>query len=194
MPPRFDPGPNPYGPPPICLGALGPVMTRTAAEVADGLLVMPFKSVRHYRERTLPAIEEGLDRAGRHAADLAIYPQVIVGTGRTPDELAAASRGVRRPARLLRIHARLPPVLDVEGWGDLQPELNALSKVGEYAAMAELIDDKMLKTLAVHGTPEECAAEIVDRFGAYSDRVCCYFRATRFGTGTSPISSRRCGS
>ncbi len=41
--------------------------------------------------------------------------------------------------------------------------------------MAELIDDKMLTTLAVHGTPEECAAEIVDRFGAYSDRVCCYF-------------------
>ncbi|GBF14275.1 phthiodiolone/phenolphthiodiolone dimycocerosates ketoreductase [Rhodococcus sp. Br-6] len=175
MPPTFDPGPNPYGPPPICLGALGPVMTRTAAEVADGLLVMPFNSVRHYRERTLPAIEEGLDRAGRHAADLAIYPQVIVGTGRTPDELAAASRGVRS---LLAFYGSTPayrPVLDVEGWGDLQPELNALSKVGEYAAMAELIDDKMLTTLAVHGTPEECAAEIVERFGAYSDRVCCYF-------------------
>ena len=28
MPPNFSPGPNPYGPPPVLLGALGPVMTR----------------------------------------------------------------------------------------------------------------------------------------------------------------------
>ena len=175
MPPTFDPGPNPYGPPPICLGALGPVMTRTAAEVADGLLVMPFNSVRHFRERTLPAVEEGLARSGRTAADLAIYPQVIVGVGRTPEELEAASRGVRG---LLAFYGSTPayrPVLEVEGWQDLQPELNALSKHGEYAAMTDLIDDKMLATIAVHGTPEQCAAEIVARFGDHADRVCCYF-------------------
>ncbi|WP_430331162.1 TIGR03617 family F420-dependent LLM class oxidoreductase [Rhodococcus sp. ACT016] len=175
MPPTFDPGPNPYGPPPICLGALGPVMTRTAAEVADGLLVMPFNSVRHFRERTLPAVEEGLARGGRTATDLAIYPQVIVGVGRTPEELAAASRGVRG---LLAFYGSTPayrPVLEVEGWEELQPTLNALSKQGEYAAMTDLIDDKMLATLAVHGTPEECAAEIVARFGDHADRVCCYF-------------------
>lgn len=175
MPPTFDPGPNPYGPPPICLGALGPVMTRTAAEVADGLLVMPFNSVRHFRERTLPAVAEGLDRGGRTAADLAIYPQVIVGVGRTPDELEAASRGVRG---LLAFYGSTPayrPVLEVEGWADLQPTLNALSKQGGFAAMTDLIDDKMLATLAVHGTPEQCAAQIVARFGDHADRVCCYF-------------------
>ena len=63
MPPTFVPGPLKWGPPPVLLGALGPVMTRTAAEVADGLLVMPFHSHRHVRERTLPAIEEGLPGA-----------------------------------------------------------------------------------------------------------------------------------
>lgn len=175
MTPTFDPGPNPYGPPPICLGALGPLMTRTAAEVADGLLVMPFNSVRHFRERTLPAVEEGLERGRRSRADLAIYPQVIVGTGRTPEELDAASRGVRG---LLAFYGSTPayrPVLEVEGWADLQPRLNALSKQGEFAAMTDLIDDTMLATLAVHGTPEECAAQIVARFGAHADRVCCYF-------------------
>src|SRR6478736_7234669 len=49
MPPTFVPGPNPYGPPPVLLGALGPEMTRTAAGVADGLLVMPFHSHNHFR-------------------------------------------------------------------------------------------------------------------------------------------------
>ncbi|MFM1728768.1 TIGR03617 family F420-dependent LLM class oxidoreductase [Prescottella soli] len=175
MPPTFDPGPNPYGPPPICLGALGPLMTRTAAEVADGLLVMPFNSVRHFRERTLPAVEEGLERGRRSREDLAIYPQVIVGVGRTPEELDAASRGVRG---LLAFYGSTPayrPVLEVEGWADLQPRLNALSKQGEFAAMTDMIDDTMLATLAVHGTPEECAAQIVARFGDHADRVCCYF-------------------
>ncbi|SEL53803.1 TIGR03617 family F420-dependent LLM class oxidoreductase [Rhodococcus maanshanensis] len=175
MPPTFDPGPNPYGPPEICLGALGPLMTRAAAEVADGLLVMPFNSARHFRERTLPAIEEGLEIGGRSRSDLAIYPQVIVGTGRTPEELDAAARGVRR---LLAFYGSTPayrPVLEVEGWADVQPELNVLSKRGDVAAMTELIDATMMTTLAVHGTPEQCAAEIVARFGDHADRVCCYF-------------------
>ncbi|WP_027502399.1 TIGR03617 family F420-dependent LLM class oxidoreductase [Rhodococcus sp. UNC363MFTsu5.1] len=175
MPPTFDPGPNPYGPPEICLGALGPLMTRAAAEVADGLLVMPFNSARHFRERTLPAIEKGLEIGGRSRSDLAIYPQVIVGTGRTPEELDAAARGVRR---LLAFYGSTPayrPVLEVEGWADVQPELNVLSKRGDVAAMTELIDATMMTTLAVHGTPEQCAAEIVARFGDHADRVCCYF-------------------
>lgn len=175
MPPTFDPGPNPFGTPQICLGALGPMMTRVAAEVADGLLVMPFNSAKHFQERTRPAIAEGLERAGRDAADLSIYPQVVVATGRTPEELEAAATGARR---LLAFYGATPayrPVLDVEGWGDLQPELHDLSKRGQVAAMTELIDQRMLETLAVYGTPEECAAAIVARFGAYADRICCYF-------------------
>jgi hypothetical protein len=33
----------------------------------------------------------------------------------------------------------------------------------------------MVETLAVRGTPEECAAELARRFGYVADRVCCYF-------------------
>lgn len=178
MPPTFVPGPNPFGPPPILLGALGPVMTRTAAEVADGLLVMPFHSHRHFHERTLPAVAEGLARADRSPADFQVFPQAIVAMGRTEEELDAARAGVRG---LLAFYGSTPsylPVLEVEGWADLQPELNRLSKTGDVAAMMSLVDDTMLARLAVTGTPEECAAEIARRFGGVpgvADRVCCYF-------------------
>lgn len=177
MPPTFVPGPNPYGPPPVLLGALGPLMTRTAAEVADGLLVMPFHSHRHFRERTLPAVAEGLALAGRSAADFAVHPQAIVAMGRTEAEVAAARAGVRA---LLAFYGSTPayrPVLEVEDWAELQPELNRLSKTGDVAAMTALVDDTMLTTLAVAGTPEECAAEIHRRFGDVPgvERVCCYF-------------------
>lgn len=173
MPPTFVPGPNPYGAPPVLLGALGPLMTRTAAEVADGLLVMPFNSLRHFRERTMVAVGEGLELGGRES--VAIYPQAITAMGRTPDEQAAADLGVRG---LLAFYGSTPayrPVLDVEGWGDLQPELNALSKTGDVLAMMELVSDEMISTIAVRGTPEECAAELQRRFGDVAQRVCCYF-------------------
>ncbi|WP_280421167.1 TIGR03617 family F420-dependent LLM class oxidoreductase [Nocardia carnea] len=173
MPPTFVPGPNPYGAPPVLLGALGPVMTRTAAEVADGLLVMPFHSHRHFRERTLPAVAEGMKQAGR--TEFPLYPQVIVAMGRSADELTAACTGVRG---LLAFYGSTPayrPVLDVEGWGDLQPELNALSKSGDIMKMFDRISDPMVDALAVRGTPEECAAEITRRFADVTDRVCCYF-------------------
>jgi probable F420-dependent oxidoreductase len=173
MPPTFVPGPNPYGAPPVLLGALGPLMTRTAAEVADGLLVMPFNSLRHFRERTMVAVGEGLELGGRES--VAIYPQAITAMGRTPDEQAAADLGVRG---LLAFYGSTPayrPVLDVEGWGDLQPELNALSKTGDVLAMMELVSDEMISTIAVRGTPDECAAELQRRFGDVAERVCCYF-------------------
>ena len=175
MPPTFVPGPNPYGPPPVLLGALGPLMTRTAAEVADGLLVMPFHSHTHLQQRTLPAIDEGLGRRAENAGDFAIYPQAICAIGRTEEELAAATLGVRG---LLAFYASTPAyksVLDVEGWGDIQPELNALSKTGDIAAMMDLITDEMVSTIGIRGIPEECAAEMQRRFGAFADRVCTYF-------------------
>jgi probable F420-dependent oxidoreductase len=174
MTPAFNPGPNPYGVPKILVGALGPKMNEMAAEVADGILVMPFNSGRHMRERTVPAIERGLATAGRTLADLEITVEVIVGVGRNDEELAAAM-GVRN---LLAFYGSTPsyrPVLDVEGWGDLQPELNALSKRGEWQQMAGLITDDLVSTIAVHGTPAECAAEIVARYGDWATRVCAYF-------------------
>ena len=175
MAPNFNPGPNPFGPPPVLVGALGPRMTEMAAEVADGVLVMPFNSARHLAERTRPAIERGLAQGVRAADEVEVICEVIVCAGRTDEQLAAATRGVKG---LLSFYGSTPsykPVLDVEGWGDLQPELNRLSKQGEWATMSTLIDDDVLRTIAVQGTPEECGREIVERFGAISSRVCCYF-------------------
>jgi len=175
MTPYFDPGPNPYGPPPVLVGALGPRMTEIAAEVADGLLVMPFNSERHLRERTVPAIMRGRATGGRARGDLEIIAEVIVATGRTDQELTEAAAGAKT---LLAFYGSTPsyrPVLEVEGWGDLQPELRAMSKRGEWQQMTDLIDDAMLNKLAVWGTPAECALRIVERFGWLADRICCYF-------------------
>jgi probable F420-dependent oxidoreductase len=175
MPPNFNPGPNPYGRPPVLMGALGPVMTRTAAELADGLLVMPFNSTRHFAERTIPAIDEGLQRADRTASDFQIIAQAMVAVASTEPELATA---IDRVAFLISFYGSTPnyrTVLDIEGLGDLQPRLNELSKLGKYAEMRALITDDMVRTYGIVGTPQECAEQIHTRFGARATDVCCYF-------------------
>ena len=78
MTPTFVPPPTPYGPPPIYLGALGPRLTRATAEVADGLLVMPFGTTRYLHEHTMPCVRAGLAAAGRSEADFEVVPEVIV--------------------------------------------------------------------------------------------------------------------
>jgi probable F420-dependent oxidoreductase len=174
MTPAFNPGPNPHGPPPILVGALGPKMNEMAAEVADGILVMPFNSGLHMAARTVPAIERGLARSGRVWDDIEVTVEVIVGVGRTDEELEEATR-IRG---LLGFYGSTPSyraVLDEHGWGDLQPELNRLSKQGDWGAMSSLISDEQMHTLAVHGTPDECAREIAQRYGRWADRICAYF-------------------
>jgi probable F420-dependent oxidoreductase len=175
MAPNFNPGSNPFGPPPVLLGALGPLMTRTAAQVADGLLVMPFNSARHFVERTMPALGEGLRRAGRSVRDFSIIAQAMVAVGRDETDLATAVNGV---ASLISFYGSTPaylPVLEAEGWAQIQPELNALSKQGRFAEMRQMITDPMVARIGIVGTPEECAQQIVARFGDHAAEVCCYF-------------------
>jgi probable F420-dependent oxidoreductase len=170
MTPTFNPGPNPFGAPPIYLGALGPLLTRATAEVADGLLVMPFGSKRFLHEATLPAVHQGLAAAGRDAADFAVVPEIIVSVGSDDSDHTAARR-------LLAFYGSTPayrPVLDVHGWGELQPELNALSKQGRWEDMGRLIDDDVLHTIAACGSPAEVAAHIRDRVEGVSERICLY--------------------
>ncbi|BBZ05409.1 LLM class F420-dependent oxidoreductase [Mycolicibacterium chitae] len=165
MTPNFSPGANPYGPPPIYVGALGPRLTRAAAEHADGLLVMPFGSTKFLREHTMAAVRAGLAAAGR--SEFAVVPEIIVSPGEDHD-------GTRR---LLAFYGSTPayrPVLEAHGWGDLQPELHALSKQGRWQEMGALIDDDVLSTIAAVGSPAEIAAHIRERADGIADTVCIY--------------------
>jgi probable F420-dependent oxidoreductase len=174
MTPAFNPGPNPYGPPPIYVGALGPKLTRATAEHADGLLVMPFGSKRFLRETTMAAVRDGLRAGGREVDDFAVIPEIIVSAGDTDADRERADAGARG---LLGFYGSTPayrPVLAAHGWEDLQPELNALSKQGRWEEMGGLIDDEMLHAMAACGTPTDIAAHIRDRVDGISDTIVLY--------------------
>ena len=55
------------------------------------------------------------------------------------------------------------------------PSSTRCPRPATYAGCSTWSTDAMVDTLAVRGTPEECAAELRRRFGDLADRVCCYF-------------------
>jgi probable F420-dependent oxidoreductase len=174
MTPFFDPGPNAVGPPRVFLAAVGDGMTRVAAEVADGMLVHGFSTARYIEEVTLPTIDAGLAASGRTRADFELSYPVFVVTGTDEDEMATAAAGVRKQIAFYGSTPAYRGVLDLHGWGDLQTELNALSKQGRWDDMGTLIDDGMLAAFAVVGEPDRIPALIAERVGGLVDRVSFY--------------------
>jgi alkanesulfonate monooxygenase SsuD/methylene tetrahydromethanopterin reductase-like flavin-dependent oxidoreductase (luciferase family) len=63
------------------------------------------------------------------------------------------------------------PVLDVHGWGDIQPELSALSKAGAWDKLAKFVDDEMLDTFSIIATPQTVAGQVQARYGGLADRI-----------------------
>jgi probable F420-dependent oxidoreductase len=174
MTPFFVPGKNPYGNPKILLAAVGELMTEVAGEVGDGLLVHGFSTERYIREVTLPALERGAAKAGKKLSDLTVsYPGFVV-TGATEADVAAASKAVREQIAFYGSTPAYRPVLELHGWGDLQSELNTLSKRGEWVKMGELIDDDVLNAFAVVCPIGDVAAEVKARFGDVVDRFSFY--------------------
>jgi len=174
MNPMFDPGPNPYGNPKIFLAAVGQHMTEVAGEVADGMLVHGFTTERYLREVTLPALGRGMEAGGKTRADLQLsYPGMVV-TGTTDEEWERARNAVRAQLAFYGSTPAYRPVLELHGWGDLQTELNTLSKRGAWAEMADLIDEDMLQAFAVVAELDAIPGAVLARFGDIVDRFSFY--------------------
>ena len=171
MTPFFDPGPNPYGVPRIFLGGVGPLMTEVAGEVADGFMIHPFSTEKFMRETTMPALERGLAKGERSRSQLEIAFPAMVIVAESEEELARG-RDAMRPR--LAFYGSTPAykvVLDAHGWGELQPELNRLSKTGDWATMASMITDEIVDTFVVSGSPEEIGPRLEERYGDIVQRV-----------------------
>ena len=171
MTPFFTPTDIAYGPPKVFLAAVGPMMTEVAGEVADGVIIHAFTTEKYLRETTLPALEKGFAKAGKSRQDFEISYPVFVVTGKTEEELAEATVNTRRQIAFYGSTPAYKPVLDSIGAGDLQGELNAMSKQGRWEEMGTLITDDILTAFAVVGEPGSVAGQIKSRYGDIIDRT-----------------------
>jgi probable F420-dependent oxidoreductase len=162
MTPEFTPSPNRYGPPQVFLAAVGPHMLRTTAEVADGLFVHSFCTDRYIREVILP-------EAARHRPEGMAPLQIAHSPFVALDE--RDREAVRKQISFYGSTPAYKPVLDLHGWGELQPELNALSKQGRWDDMTSLIPDEILDAMCAFGTSQQVAATLRGRFDGIVHRM-----------------------
>ncbi len=170
MTPFFDPGPIARPDIPIYVAGVGPAMLRLAGEAADGLHVHPFHTVRYLDEVVRPTVDEAARAAGR-SGPVSLAASVLVATGRDRAELAAAVETVRRQIAFYASTPSYRRVLELHGW-DVGASLSALARRGRWEEM--VVDDEILHTVAVVGSPSEAGAELRRRYGERLDRVGIY--------------------
>ncbi|MBB2948627.1 putative F420-dependent oxidoreductase [Actinoplanes lutulentus] len=174
----FNPGPNPFGNPPVELAAVGERMIAVAGRAADGLLVHPLTSADYLRERILPTLMT--ERGNLDGFTLQMSAMVVLGAD--PAQRARAEQAVRGQIAFYASTPAYRPVLDLHGWGDLADRLNVLSRRQQWTEMAAEITDDVLGAFAVAGDPAAVAAGLKDRFGTAIDRISLYapYEADRY--------------
>ena len=171
MIPAFDPGPNPFGPPPVFTAGFGPRMTEVAGEVADGFFAHPFNTRKSLLENTLPALERGLAKSGRGRDGFEVVCATLVVTADTEEDFERVKRAARKQLAFYGSTPAYRPTLDCHGWGDLHGELNRLSKAGRWDDMTGLVDDAVLGEIAVVGPRAEIAPALERRLDGIADGV-----------------------
>lgn len=171
MIPAFNPGPNPYGPPPIFTGGFGPLMTEVGGEVSDGFIAHPFNTRKSLLENTLPALEKGLAKSGRSRENLEVMCSTLIVTADTEEKLAASILAARKQLAFYGSTPAYLPTLACQGWEDVHLELNALSKQGRWDDMTGLVSDEVLEAIAVVGMRHEIADKLTARLEGIADSV-----------------------
>ena len=167
MVPAFDPGPNPFGPPSVFLGAFGPRMIRTAG----GLIVHPFNSRLSLERIVQPAVAEGAAAVGRSVEQIELVWATMVVTWTTEAEHDTAMRSVKDQLSFYGSTPAYAAVLELHGLGDLHAELNQLSKAGRWSEMGALIPDSFVHEIAVVGERRSIAAQLVERAAGITDSI-----------------------
>ena len=150
-PPLFVPAAT--DPAPLLIGGLGPKMVALAVEAADGLLIHPFCT-----DASVQALLADVPE------DFPVVGQTIVGVATSEEQLAEARTAARG---LVAFYASTPAyrrVLEVHGWGELQGELQSLTRAGRWTDLPAAVPDEVLDAVALLGSPADVAAGLRQRF------------------------------
>ncbi len=160
-----------YGRPKIALAAVGPLMTKVAAEVADAMLCHAFTTARYLREVTVPMVETTLAEKGRDRAGFEIVATMFTAAGDTDEQIDKARTRLRAQVSFYGSTPAYKGVFELHGWHDLQPKLNRLSKEGKWDEMAASLPEAVVDAFVISGTAEQVVDQLKTTFGGKIDRT-----------------------
>jgi probable F420-dependent oxidoreductase len=170
-----DWAPRPHAHPmKVDISAVGPIMTRVAGEVADGVHVHPLHSMAYIENRLLPSLAEGAAESGRNVDDIELMIPVFTVTGETSEEKAASAAAARRQIGFYGTTPNYAFQFDDLGFEGTTQRLRDCMKAGDLAGMEDQITDEMLDTYAVVADWDDLADRLLDRYHDRATRVVLY--------------------
>ena len=168
MSPFFNPGPIAHPRIPIYIAGVNEGLAKLAGELCDGFHVHPFHSPRHLKEVILPAINTGLEKAGRTRRDISISVTAFVATSSEEQAFARSQ---------LAFYASTPsyrPVMALYGWTEAAERLSAHAAKGEWAEMPALMTDERLREFCLIADAADLPAALKERYAGIADRLTVY--------------------
>ena len=138
---------------PIYIAGVNALMARTAGETADGYIGHPLSSWRYMREVTHPAVERGLQRAGRARDAMTMANYLICAI----HEKAEQAR--HEAALQIAFHATVytyRAIFELHGFGAEREAIRAAFDRRDVPAMLGAVPAEMVDECAIAGTPEQC--------------------------------------
>jgi alkanesulfonate monooxygenase SsuD/methylene tetrahydromethanopterin reductase-like flavin-dependent oxidoreductase (luciferase family) len=139
-------------------------MLRLAGEIADGVLLNVFTTPRYVRELARPQLAAGAERAGRAPRDLELACVVVAAVA---DDRAQARAWARQHLAWYGILPYFDTMFSLHGFGDSGAAIRDAFARGDWDAQVAAVDDELLDTFAVAGTPDDCRS----RLRAWADEV-----------------------
>lgn len=179
MNPFFNPGPIAHPEIRIFLAGVNPTILRAAGEVADGVHVHPFHSVRYLKEVMRPAVDQGARTRGKTVEDLELYAPIFVVTGFTQEETAGREQFVRQQIAMYASTPNYRVIMELHGWLSVAEKLSRMVRRGEWDQISGEITDEMMSEFAIAGPPEKIPALLRARYDGVLDRVSLYYPIPR---------------
>jgi probable F420-dependent oxidoreductase len=185
----WTPGPIACPEPPIYLAAVRPWMLRAAGEVADGVHVHPFHSIKYLREVLLPNVADGARSSGRDPSAVKLACPVFTIVGDSEAERDEWRKRARFQIAFYGSTRTYANVFELHGWHGTSERLHELQRKGDVQGMADTISDEMLEAYAVTATWDDLPRVLVDKYRGLASRLIFYFAHEAWEKG--PESMRR---
>jgi probable F420-dependent oxidoreductase len=175
MTPEFSPGTQGLPMIPVAMAAVGPVMLKTAARVADSVRLHGFATRKYLQEVVRPMLAAELAASGKSFSGFEVTGGGFIATG--PDDAAvqAAAEKVRYRVAFYGSTPAYRSVFEAHGIGDLGVRLHEKVREGKWNEISKLVSDEVLDLFVARAPYEGIAEAINQRFGGVADTVTLEF-------------------
>ncbi|MEM9204480.1 MAG: TIGR03617 family F420-dependent LLM class oxidoreductase [Actinomycetota bacterium] len=158
----------------VDISAVGPLMTKVAAQVADGIHVHPLHSMTYLENRLLPDVAAGAAEVGRDPGDIDLIVPVFACPGDSHEQRARSVAAARRQIAFYGSTPNYAFQFDDLGFEGTTNRIRAKFKAGELDTIGDVITDEMLEHYALITSWDDMADALISRYAETASRVVLY--------------------